>query len=141
MTRNPVLVHPARAIALAAGALVLCLASTAAAQGQPSATQGDKALIAQGEGIFTGKVAGGLCWTCHGLNAKGMKGLGPDLTDKTWLHGDGSVEFVKKTVKTGVPAPKKSATPMPPFGGIPLTDAQVEAVAAYVTSLSAGAKK
>jgi mono/diheme cytochrome c family protein len=142
MTLHRVPVHPARVIALAAGALVLCLAPSAGAQGQSDAPQGgDKALIVQGEGIFTGKVAGGLCWTCHGLNAKGMKGLGPDLTDKTWLHGDGSVEFVKKTVKTGVPAPKKSATPMPPFGGIPLTDAQVEAVAAYVTSLSAGAKK
>ncbi|MBI2408570.1 MAG: c-type cytochrome [Gemmatimonadetes bacterium] len=118
------------------------MASTAVAQGQPSAPQGDnKALIAQGEGIFTGKVAGGLCWTCHGLNAKGMKGLGPDLTDKTWLHGDGSTDFVKKTVKAGIAAPKKSATPMPPFGGIPLSDAQLEAVAAYVTSLSAGAKK
>jgi len=117
----------------------MTLVGPAAAQGPSAASQGaDKALITQGENIFKGKAAGGLCWTCHGLDAKGMKGLGPDLTDKTWLHGDGSVDFVKTTVKTGIAKPKKGATPMPPFGGVPLNDSQVAAVAAYVASLSAG---
>lgn len=117
----------------------MTLVGPAAAQGPSTASQGaDKALITQGENIFKGKAAGGLCWTCHGLDAKGMKGLGPDLTDKTWLHGDGSVDFVKTTVKTGIAKPKKGATPMPPFGGVPLNDSQVAAVAAYVASLSAG---
>ena len=129
-------------MALVAVLSVVCLTATAGAQAATNASQGEnKALVALGESIFTGKTAGGLCWTCHGMNAKGMKGLGPDLTDKTWLHGDGSVEFVLKTVKAGIPKPKQSATPMPPYGGIPLNDAQVAAVAAYVTSLSEGAKK
>lgn len=122
--------------ALVAG---ITLAGSAAAQGPSVAPQGaDKALITQGENIFKGKAAGGLCWTCHGLDAKGMKGLGPDLTDKTWLHGDGSIDFVKSTVKAGIAKPKKGATPMPPFGGVPLNDSQIAAVAAYVASLSAG---
>jgi mono/diheme cytochrome c family protein len=123
-------------VALAAG---LSVAATATAQGPSVAPQGtDKALITQGENIFKGKAAGGLCWTCHGLNAKGVKGLGPDLTDKTWLHGDGSVTFVKSTVKAGIAKPKQGSLPMPPFGGVPLNDSQLAAVAAYVASLSAG---
>lgn len=126
-------------LAIAALVAGMPLASSAAAQGPSAAPQGaDKALITQGENIFKGKAAGGLCWTCHGLDAKGMKGLGPDLTDKTWLHGDGSIDFVKSTVKTGIAKPKKGATPMPPFGGVPLNDSQVAAVSAYVASLSAG---
>lgn len=131
----------ARALVLSAIVGSLALPAVAAAQGAAAAAQGDDtALIAQGESIFKGRAAGGLCWTCHGMDAKGVKGLGPDLTDKTWLHGDGSVAFVKSTVKAGIMKPKKSATPMPPGGGIPLNDAQLAAVAAYVTSLSAGAK-
>ena len=121
--------------ALAAG---LCYAPSAAAQGPSVSPQGtEKALIAQGENIFKGKAAGGLCWTCHGLDAKGMKGLGPDLTDKAWLHGDGSIDFVKSTVKAGITKPKKGSLPMPPFGGVPLNDSQIAAVSAYVASLSA----
>jgi len=129
----------ARLLIGAAGiALVIAAAfggsSPVAAQGQGD----DKAQIALGENIFKGKAAGGLCWTCHGLDAKGMKGLGPDLTDKTWLHGDGGGDFVKATVKTGVMKPKQGSTPMPPGGGSPLNDRQVSAVAAYVVSLSSG---
>ncbi|MHB0962426.1 MAG: c-type cytochrome [Gemmatimonadaceae bacterium] len=129
----------ARALAVTVLAAGLYVVAPAAAQGPSSTPQGDeKALIAQGENIFKGKAAGGLCWTCHGVDAKGMKGLGPDLTDKTWLHGDGSIDFVKSTVKAGIAKPKKGATPMPPFGGVPLNDNQVAAVAAYVQSLNAG---
>lgn len=117
----------------------LCFAASAAAQRPSAPPQGaDKALVTQGESIFKGKAGGGLCWTCHGLDAKGMKGLGPDLTDKTWLHGDGSIDFVKSTVKAGISKPKKGSLPMPPFGGVPLNDSQLAAVAAYVASLSAG---
>ena len=134
--------HRGRAFLLATLVIGSALPLPVIAQGVTGAPQGgDKALIAQGENIFKGKAAGGLCWTCHGMDAKGMKGLGPDLTDKTWLHGDGSVEFVKATVRAGVPKPKKGGTPMPPGGGIALTDGQLEAVAAYVASLSTGAKK
>jgi cytochrome c oxidase cbb3-type subunit 3 len=110
------------------------LSSSISAQGQGD----DKAQLALGENIFKGKAGGGLCWTCHGLDAKGMKGLGPDLTDKTWLHGDGSLSFVKGTVKAGIMKPKQGSTPMPPGGGAPLNDRQLAAVAAYVVSLSAG---
>jgi mono/diheme cytochrome c family protein len=38
-------------------------------------------------------------------------------------------------VRSGVMAPKKSAAIMPPFGGSPLDDRQLRAVAMYVRSL------
>ena len=93
------------------------------------------ALVALGDSIFHGRVAGGICASCHGPDAKGVKGLGPDLTDATWLHGDGSTDFVMKLVRSGVMSPKKSAAIMPPFGGSPLDDRQLRAVAMYVKSL------
>jgi cytochrome c oxidase cbb3-type subunit I/II len=41
-----------------------------------------------------------LCGPCHGERAEGK--IGPNLTDKVWLHG-GSADDVYKTVATGVP--------------------------------------
>src|SRR5581483_4893087 len=86
-------------------------------------------LIALGDSIFRGKVAGGLCFTCHQPNAKGLPGIAPDLTDDKWLHGDGSYEFIVATVTKGVPKPKQAVAPMLPKGGANLTDAQIRAVA------------
>ncbi|MHB1072093.1 MAG: c-type cytochrome [Gemmatimonadaceae bacterium] len=95
-----------------------------------------KTTLLLGEKIFKGVAAHGICFTCHGVNAKGIPGLGPDLTDTVWLHGDGSVAFIKTLVTTGVSKPKKSPATMPPFGGSPLVEPQLEAVAQYVHSLS-----
>jgi mono/diheme cytochrome c family protein len=92
-------------------------------------------MIALGDSIFHGQAANGLCYTCHGANAKGTQ-LAPDLTDKTWLNGDGSYQFIVNTVTQGVPKPKQHAAPMPPMGGSQLTQEQIRAVAAYVYSLS-----
>ena len=94
------------------------------------------ATLALGKKVFEGKAGGAICFTCHGMNAKGVQGLGPNLTDATWLHGDGSLPFIEQLVKIGVPKAKQSAAPMPPMGGAQLSDEQVHAVAAYVFSLS-----
>ena len=109
--------------------------------GSPVATTGSHGtgadtLVALGEKVFKGKVGGAICTTCHGPGAKGMKGLGPDLTDGTWLHGNGSVAFLKSIIRSGVPNPKVAGAPMPPYGGTPLEAEHLEAVAAYVYSLS-----
>jgi mono/diheme cytochrome c family protein len=95
------------------------------------------ATITLGEKIFQGKAAGGLCFSCHGPNAKGTKGIAPNLTDATWLHSDGSYPAIVSTIEAGVPKPKEAAAPMPPMGGAHLTTEQVHAVAAYVYSLRA----
>lgn len=97
------------------------------------------ALVALGDSIFHGRSGGAICASCHGMNAKGVRGIGPDLTDATWLHGDGSTDFLMKVIRSGVTAPKKSPAMMPPFGGTPLDDRQLRALAFYIRAI--GAKK
>ncbi len=99
----------------------------------------DAAIIARGDSVYHGKLGGAICVTCHGQNAKGLPGMGPDLTDKVWLHGDGTVKSIETIVRTGVAKPKKTSVAMPPFGGVPLDSAKVLAVATYIHSLG-GAK-
>ncbi|MGH7712368.1 MAG: c-type cytochrome [Gemmatimonadaceae bacterium] len=116
-----------------AGLILFVLGPVKGAAAQEALTP---AMIALGDSIFKGKVAGGTCITCHQATGKGLPGLAPDLTDKTWLHGDGSLATIIATVEKGVPKPKQAASPMLPKGGANLTSDQVRAVAAYVYSLS-----
>lgn len=97
-------------------------------------------MIQLGDSIFHGKAANGICFTCHGPTAKGIPGLGPNLTDQKWLHGDGSFTFIVGLVTKGVPKPKEAGAPMLPKGGAKLSAPQIRAVAAYVFSISHGAK-
>lgn len=114
-------------------------ADTAAAGGAAGAgggaSKGTPQQIALGDSIFHGKVGGATCYACHGQDAKGSA-VGPNLTDSEWLNTDGSLDGIVKTIKSGVPSPKKAPAPMPPMGGATLTDDQVQAVAAYEYSLS-----
>src|SRR5688572_25168784 len=48
-----------------------------------------------GDALFRRK---GKCLSCHGLSGKGLEGLGPNLQDSVWLHGDGSFAFVRRTI-------------------------------------------
>jgi mono/diheme cytochrome c family protein len=91
--------------------------------------------VALGDSVFHGRVGGALCYVCHGPAGKGVAGIGPNLTDQEWLHGDGTRPFLEKIVTEGVAKPKKVAAPMPPKGGGQLTEAQIKAVAAYVFTL------
>lgn len=96
------------------------------------------ALKALGENIFKGKSGNGLCYTCHQVSGKGIPGLGPDLTDAKWLHGDGSVDSIAVTIEKGVAKPREATVPMLPGGGARLNRAQIRALAIYVKSLSSG---
>jgi mono/diheme cytochrome c family protein len=88
-------------------------------------------MVKKGKTIFGG--AGLLA--CHGPDAKG--GVGPNLTDQQWLHGDGSYEALVELITTGVqPKDSKTGQMMPPKGGSAISEADVKAVAAYVWSLS-----
>jgi hypothetical protein len=118
----------------AAGAAGAAAGAAGAAQGGGAGSI-TAAEVALGDSIFHGQTAGGTCFTCHGQNAKGTT-LAPDLTDKTWIDGDGSYNYIVERVTTGVPQPKEHPAPMPPMGGASLSQAQVRAVAAYVYSLS-----
>lgn len=94
------------------------------------------ALIEQGKKIFGGP---GLCFACHGMDAKGA--VGPNLTDKEWIHvKDGDYAGLVEQITKGTPQAeaKLGKGPMPPKGGSQISDAEVKAVAAYVWSLSHG---
>ena len=92
-------------------------------------------MVALGDRIYHGQVAGAACAGCHGEKGTGSP-LGPDLTNKKWLWSDGSYSGITKTITDGVPNPKQYRSPMPPMGGAKLTPEQLSAVAAYVWSLS-----
>lgn len=80
---------------VAAAQIEAYLATSGEKIDEKSVTMADAAGIAEGAKIFSQS-----CLACHG--AKGEGGVGPNLTDKFWLHG-GSVNDVFKTIKYGVP--------------------------------------
>jgi glucose/arabinose dehydrogenase/mono/diheme cytochrome c family protein len=98
----------------------------------PGAT---KEMVALGERIFSGQVAGAACTGCHGDSGEGTP-LGPALTAKKLLWSDGSLAGITKTITEGVSQPKQYRSPMPPMGGTQLTPDQVSAVSAYVWALN-----
>jgi mono/diheme cytochrome c family protein len=96
--------------------------------------------IAQGDSVFNGRGnVAGMCAPCHGQNGVGT-GAAPSLADTVWIHGDGSIGFIKGTIYQGVPHPREHPLPMPPLGAS-LTERQVQAVAAYVFALSRATKR
>jgi len=88
-------------------------------------------MLSDGAKVFNGP---GLCMACHGPEAKGIPGLGANLTDSEWLHSDGSYEKIVETIMKGTQS--AAGVAMPPKGGSAISDADVKAVAAYVWSLS-----
>ena len=117
-------------------------AAPAVAQTKPAAPQAKPAApaavtpaaIAAGDSIFHKT---GNCYACHSATATGTVGLGPNLTDAEWIHGDGSFDMIVATVTTGIAKEvSKSGVVMPAKGGSTITDDQVKQVAAYIYSLS-----
>ena len=116
---------------LAAAIMLAVVATPARAQSQlPLGVTQE--LIDKGNGIFH---KDGLCYACHGTDAKGM--VGPNLTDDVWIHSKGSYDEIVAQVMKGVSKEEsKSGVVMPPKGGSSISDDDVKAVAAYVWSLS-----
>jgi len=85
------------------------------------------AQVAAGERVYHAQA----CVGCHGMDAKGS-GVGPDLTSGTWAWSDGGLAGLKATIAHGVANPKKYPNAMPPMGGGVLSDADLDALAAYV---------
>jgi cytochrome c oxidase cbb3-type subunit III len=75
-----------------------------------------------GKVVFSGK-----CMPCHGQNGEG--GIGPNLTDDYWLHGNGTPKDIAHVVQGGVP--EKG---MPAWGEMLKPD-EVKAVVVYIKSL------
>ncbi len=108
------------------------LATIEAARSQPSpptsssndsllTAVSDASQIAAGKGIFATR-----CAPCHGAEGQGI--VGPNLTDKYWIHG-GSPAEIRRTIEVGVPAKGMIA-----WKGV-LSDTEVVAAVAYIHSL------
>lgn len=78
--------------------------------------------IKEGNKIFTSR-----CVVCHGNQGEG--GIGPNLTDRYWIHGNGSLVDISKIVKEGV-----NDKGMPSWGGL-LKEEEIYEVTSYVKSL------
>jgi len=89
---------------------------------EKTVTLADVKGIAEGKKIFTGT-----CFPCHGASGEG-NAVGPNLTDKYWLHG-GSIGEVFKTITNGVPDKGMQAW------GKTFSPADVRNLASYVLSL------
>ncbi len=76
----------------------------------------------QGHEIYTAK-----CSACHGPQGEGL--IGPNLTDNFWVSGKGSRVDILGVINQGVPAKGM------PAWGEQITEGELVAVAAYVTSL------
>jgi cytochrome c oxidase cbb3-type subunit III len=96
--------------------------STKDAIDEKTVTLADAKGIAEGKKIFTGT-----CFPCHGASGEG-NAVGPNLTDKYWLHG-GSIGEVFKTITNGVPDKGMQAW------GKTFSPADVRNITSYVLSL------
>jgi disulfide bond formation protein DsbB len=80
-----------------------------------------------------------ICAACHGPDAKGLPGLGKDLTTSAFVKSqsdDQLLDFVKKGRDPSDPA-NTTGVAMPPKGGRPdLTDDQIRSIIAYIRTLA-----
>lgn len=95
--------------------------SKAADQVDETTVEFNAALAPAGKAIFVAN-----CAACHGANGEG--GIGPNLTDRFWLHG-GEIKDIFKTVKYGVP--EKGMVPWEQT----LTPSQIAEVSNYIVTL------
>lgn len=110
--------------------VALALAACGGAAAPDSAPKGDATKGAQ--------IYAGTCSACHGPDAKGIVGLGKDLTTSTFLDGLSDADAVA-FLKTGRPSSdplNSTGVDMPPRGGNPaLTDDDLLNVVAYLRDL------
>jgi disulfide bond formation protein DsbB len=108
------------------GAAVATKAAPPAATLAPGEATRGKQLYTQG------------CIGCHGPDARGLPGLGKDMTTSAFVMGQSDAQLVA-FIKQGRPANDPANTTrveMPPRGGIPtLTDAQLADIVAYLRTL------
>jgi disulfide bond formation protein DsbB len=123
-----------------AGLLVLGALLLAACGGNGSAPGGDGGgtSLPAGDATAGSQVFAGTCSACHGPDAKGVPGLGKDLTTSTFVAENSDAELLA-FVKTGRPASdplNTTGVDMPPKGGNPaLTDQDLINVIAYLRSI------
>lgn len=92
-------------------------------------------ILAKGKELFNQDA----CAICHTAEGTGSD-KAPDLTDNEWLHSEGDLDGIRRTVWFGVSEEqiKDKSRPfeMNPGGGLDLDRDTLNAVAAYAWSLS-----
>ncbi len=91
-----------------------------------------------GDSVAGREIFVGTCVSCHGADAKGVPGLGKDLTTSTWTP-EQSDEDLLAFLLTGRPSSdplNTTGVDMPPKGGNPaLTEDDLKNVVAYLRSI------
>ena len=118
-------------VTLLAAVLALALSACGGGAASTPTPAGD---AAHGQELFTGT-----CSSCHGPDAKGLPGLGKDLTTSEFVKGKTDVELVE-FFKTGRPSSDPLNTTgidMPPRGGNPvLSDDDLVDIVAFVRTVN-----
>ena len=121
-------------LGLLLAALVVALAACGGGGAAPT-----KSSMPAGDATKGAQVFAGTCSACHGPDAKGLPGLGKDMTISTFIKGLSDDDFIK-FLKVGRPTSDKLSTTgvdMPPKGGNPaLTDQDLANVIAYIRTLN-----
>ncbi len=117
-------------------ALVLAACGGGGGSVEPEATAA--AGTAVGDPVRGEELFQGTCVACHGADAKGVEGLGKDLTNNQFLQGltdQELADFIKTGRPTSDPA-NTTGVDMPPKGGNPsLSDQDLLDIASYLRTL------
>jgi disulfide bond formation protein DsbB len=119
-------------------ALAVTACGGGAANAPASGTGGQAAPKVAGDAAKGKTKFDGTCSACHGPDAKGLTGLGKDLTGSTFAKGLSDADLIA-FLKKGRPASDPANTTkvdMPPKGGNPaLTDQDLADIVTYVRSV------
>ena len=119
--------------------LVAALVLAACGGGGGGATTTDqKSAVPAGDAVKGKAVFEGTCVSCHGPDAKGLPGLGKDLTTSEFVAAQTDkqlIDFIKKGRPASDPA-NTNKVDMPPKGGNPaLTETDLTNLIAFVRSI------
>ena len=111
------------------------------AAAQPAAAAdapAEAAAAPAGDAANGGKIYSTACVACHGPEAKGVTGLGKDLTTSTWVGEQSDVqlvEFIKRGRDVTDPL-NTTGVAMPPKGGNPaMSEQEIADIVAFVRSI------
>lgn len=115
-------------------ALIIVAAMALAACGAPATPEGPQGDAAKGKTNFAT-----VCSSCHGPDAKGMPGLGKDLTVSEFVKSQTNAQMVA-FLQVGRPATDPANTvgvDMPPRGGNPaFTDQDLADIVAFLRTIN-----
>lgn len=105
---------------------------------QPIAQQAAAPAAPVGNAANGAKVFSTACVACHGPEAKGVTGLGKDLTTSEWTQqqtDEQLVEFIKRGRDAGDPL-NTTGIAMPPKGGNPaMSEQEIADIVAFMRSI------